>query len=189
MKLMDLISQRKSCRKFDPTRTVPPELITQCLEAARHAPSACNSQPWHFIAVTESDIRHEICDQALCTGLYRMNAFCRDAPVLIAIVSEKMRFWATVGSQTRDTRYYLIDIGIAGEHFVLQAEELGLTTCWLGWFDEKKVRKALGVPRNKRIDVMLALGYADPTWKSNPHPRKSLYEISSHNRYRSIQAD
>lgn len=183
MVLIDLIKQRKSCRKFDPNRPVDAELIRRCLDAARDAPSACNSQPWHFIVIDDDAIRRKICDQALCTGLYRMNAFCRDAPVLIAIVSEKMRFWATVGSQTRDTRYYLIDIGIAGEHFVLQAEESGLASCWLGWFDEKALKKILGVPRGKRIDVMLAVGYAAAGWEGKPHPRKSIKQMSSVNGY------
>ncbi len=183
MSLLDLIKHRKSCRKFDPARPVAQELIEKCLEAARHAPSACNSQPWTFVIVSDDAIRAEICDKALCTGLYKMNAFCREAPVLVAIVSEKMRFWAAAGSQVRDTRYYLIDIGIAGEHFALQAEELGLATCWLGWFDEKAVKKAIGMPRGKRIDVMLALGYADAHWRGRPHPRKSLEEMSSFNVY------
>ena len=189
MKLIDLIKQRKSCRKFDASRPVDSALINQCLEAARLAPSACNSQPWHFIVIDDAVIRQEICNQALCTGLYKMNSFCRDAPVLVAIVSEKMRFWATVGSQTRNTRYYLIDLGIAGEHFVLQAEESGLATCWLGWFDEKAVKKLLGVPRNKRIDVMLAVGYADAGWQGKPHPRKSLEQMSSLNRYNPVKSD
>ena len=183
MSLLDLIKHRKSCRKFDPSRPVAPEPIEKCLEAARHAPSACNSQPWTFVVVTDDAIRADICEKALCTGLYKMNDFCREAPVLVAIVSEKMRFWAAAGSPARDTRYYLIDIGIAGEHFALQAEELGLATCWLGWFDEKAVKKALGVPRGKRIDVMLALGYADAGWRGRPHPRKSIGEMSSFNVY------
>ncbi|ADJ26631.1 nitroreductase [Dehalogenimonas lykanthroporepellens BL-DC-9] len=180
---MDIIRHRLSCRRFDPDRTVSPELITQCLEAARLAPSACNSQPWHFVVVTDPAIRQLICDRALCTGLYRMNAFCRQAPVLVAIVSEKMRFWAAAGSQARDTRYHLIDIGIAGEHFALRADELGLATCWLGWFDEKEVKKALDVPRGRRIDVMLALGYAAEDWHRQAHPRKSLEEMSSFESY------
>ena len=79
MSLIDLIKHRKSCRKFDPTRPVPPELVEKCLEAARHAPSACNSQPWHFIIISDETTRLQICDKALCTGLYKINAFCRDA--------------------------------------------------------------------------------------------------------------
>jgi nitroreductase len=187
MSLLDLIKHRKSCRRFDPAREVAPELIEKCLEAARHAPSACNSQPWTFIVVSDDAIRADICDNALCTGLYQMNAFCREAPALVAIVSERMRFWASAGSQARDTRYYLIDIGIAGEHFALQAEELGLATCWLGWFDEKAVKKALNVPRGKRIDVMLALGYAEPGWRGRARPRKPIDEMSSYNAYRPVK--
>ncbi|MCK7480637.1 MAG: nitroreductase family protein [Candidatus Moduliflexus flocculans] len=52
-------------------------------------------------------------------------------------------------------------MGIAGEHIVLQAEELGLATCWMGWIGYRRVRKALGVPRNFKIVAMMPLGYAE----------------------------
>ena len=183
MTLLDLIIKRKSCRKFDPTRSVEPEKIQLCLEAARLAPSACNSQPWTFIAIDEPGLKSRLVEETLASGLYKMNAFCREATVIVAVVSERMRLWATAGSQARNTRYYLIDIGIAGEHFALQAEELGLATCWLGWFDEKAVKRLLKVPRGKHIDVMIALGYADPHWRGRPHPRKTIGEMSCFNEY------
>jgi len=61
----------------------------------------------------------------------------------------------------KDKEYTLIDIGIAAEHFCLQAAELGLGTCMVGWFDEKKVRQLLGIPKNKRIPLLIAIGYPD----------------------------
>ena len=75
----------------------------------------------------------------------------------------------------------MIDIGIAAEHFCLQAEELGLGACMIGWFDEKKVRQLLGVPKNKRIPLLITIGYSDDAPREKA--RKTTDEICSRNRY------
>jgi len=64
--------------------------------------------------------------------LKSMNSFCKMAPVIVVVISEKSKFLARIGGMFQGTKYYLIDIGIADEHFVLQAEDLGLGTCWIG---------------------------------------------------------
>ena len=69
-----------------------------------------------------------------------------------------------------------MDIGIACEHFVLQAREEGLGTCWLGWFNEKGVKKVLGLARNKNIDVIISAGYPEEE-VAGAKPRKFLDEI------------
>ncbi|MCK7482402.1 MAG: nitroreductase family protein [Candidatus Moduliflexus flocculans] len=72
-------------------------------------------------------------------------------------------------------------MGIAGEHIVLQAEELGLATCWMGWISYRRVRKALGVPRKFKIVAMMPLGYAEKRPQREP-PRRTLEEIVTFNR-------
>jgi len=84
-----------------------------------------------------------------------------------------------IGNFFRNTRYYLIDIGIAVEHFVLQATELGLGTCWIGWFDEKALKKELSLPKSTKIDVILSLGY--PADMPSPKKRKTLEHIAFFN--------
>jgi len=181
MALLDLIKQRKSVRRFL-DRPVEREKIMMCLEAARAAPSACNSQPWRFIVVDDPELKNRLCERAF-RGIYFINAFCKKAPVIVVIVSEKGRFLARIGGMFRGTRYYLIDIGIAGEHFVLQAEEMGLGTCWLGWFDESVVKKALSIPKGKKIDVLIALGYCDKKKVKSTHGREPLEKVASFNAY------
>jgi len=183
MALLDLIRQRRSIRNYT-NKTVEKEKLLTCLEAARLAPSACNSQPWKFIVVDDKDLKDELCNTAF-KGLYKISAFAGTAPVIIAIVSEKSKFWARVGGKIRNIGYYLIDIGIAGEHFILQAQELGLGTCWIGWFDERAVKKILKVPREKKVDVLISLGYPE---KMNPpatQEREPIEDISSYNSYMS----
>lgn len=158
MKLIDLINKRFSVRNYI-DKPVEREKIDLCIEAARLAPSACNSQPWKFIVVDDPILKNKITGN-IFKGLYEMNSFAKQAPVLVIVISEKGRFTAKVAGFIRNTQYYLIDIGIAVEHFILQATELNLGTCWIGWFDEKKLKKILSIPKREKIDIVFTLGYS-----------------------------
>ena len=179
MALLDLLKHRKSIRNFLDI-PIAREKIMMCLEAARLAPSACNSQPWKFIVVDERPLKVKL-GEAAFGGIYAMNYFAKTAPVIVAVVSEKSKFSARIGGMFRGTKYYLIDIGAAIEHFVLQAEELGLGTCWIGWFDERAVKSVLGVPQRKKIDILIALGYYDREKTPPEHDREPMDKIASFN--------
>ncbi|OGO06090.1 MAG: hypothetical protein A2Z76_02245 [Chloroflexi bacterium RBG_13_56_8b] len=179
MVLLDLIKHRKSVRDFL-DRPVEREKIMMCLEAARLAPSESNSQPWRFIVVDERELKNKLCDAAF-GGLYFINTFCKTAPVIVAVISEKSKFLARVGGMFRGTKYYLIDIGITCEHFVLEAEDLGLGTCWIGWFNERGVKSVLNIPQNKKIDILIALGYYDREKLGPEHGREPMDKIASFN--------
>ena len=177
MDFAELIKVRQSDRRYAP-RPVEQEKIAMCIEAARLAPSACNSQPWHFIVADDPATRDELAAAAAGMG---MNAFARQAPVIAAVVLEKMKMLAYIGSVIRDKEFSLVDIGIAASHFTLQAADIGLGTCIIGEFDEKRVRKALGIPRGKRIPLLITLGY--PEGSTRPKSRKKAEQMSSRNRY------
>jgi len=177
---MDLIQKRRSVRRYA-DKPVAKEDILKCLEAARLAPSACNSQPWHFIVIDEPELRKRVAER-IFSGVYSMNKFAKDAPVLVSVVSEKQKFLASFGGQVRDTSYALVDVGIACEHLVLQAQELGIGSCWMGWFDEKALKEELRISRNKKIDLVIALGFPAEE-KATVRERRSLKEMSSFNRY------
>jgi len=181
MALLDLLKQRKSVRDFL-DRPVEREKIMMCLEAARLAPSACNSQPWRFIVVDDKQLKNKLC-RAAFSGIYLINSFCKKAPVIVVVISEKSRFLARIGGMFRGTKYYLIDIGVACEHFVLQAEDLGLGTCWIGWFNEGAVKSILNVPQHKKIDILIALGYYDREKLGPEHGREPMDKIASFNSY------
>lgn len=109
-----------------------------------------------------------------------MNKFAFQAPVIVAVVLEKMNLTARIGSVIKDKEYSLLDVGIAVEHFCLQASELGLGTCILGWFDEKKVRKLLKIER-RRVPLLITVGY--PEGPVRKKVRKKLDEMSCWNVY------
>ncbi len=181
MALLDLIKQRKSVRDFL-DKPVEREKIMTCLEAARLAPSESNSQPWRFIVVDDKELKNRLCDAAF-GGLYFINTFCKTAPVIVVVISEKSKFLARIGGMFRGIKFYLIDIGITCEHFVLEAEELGLGTCWIGWFNERGVKSVLSIPQNKKIDILIALGYYDRAKLGPEHGREPMDKIASFNAY------
>jgi nitroreductase len=179
--LLHLINHRQSVRKYT-SRPVEPEKLQRCLEAARLAPSASNSQPWTFVVVTDPELRDKVARET-SGPLSSFNVFVPQAPVILAIVIEKMKTVTQIGSWLKDREYPLIDIGIAAEHFCLQAEEEGLGTCMLGWFNEKPIKKLLGIPDKRRIGLLITLGYAPEDYPLRSKSRKSPDEVIKFNNY------
>ena len=167
MELMEVIRKRRSIRRYKPD-PVPEEDINYVLEAARLAPSWANTQCWHFIVVTDEDIKREIAAEGM--------PWSAGAPVIIVACADP----AKPGAKG-DIPNYLVDIGIVMEHLILAATERGLATCWIGGFNEAPVKEALGVPENIRVVAMTPIAYSDhePAARS----RKALGEIVSYNRY------
>ncbi len=182
MALIDLLKQRRSVRDFL-DKPVERDKILMCLEAARLAPSASNSQPWNFLVVDDLLVIDRLCKEAF-SGVYMVNAFCRKAPAVLVVISEQSKFLTRIAAMFRGTQFYLIDIGISVEHFILQAEELGLGTCWIGWFDEKAVKKNLSIPEDKKVDVLVAVGYRDTNKPLKEHKREKLEDIIAFNEYK-----
>jgi nitroreductase len=176
MNFLDLVNRRQSCRRYLPDRRIPRATLDRCLEAARLAPSACNSQPWSFVVADDPAQVRLLAEEACTQAPYGMNRFVRDASALVAVVTEKMKLAARLGAQFRGVQYSLIDLGIACEHLDLQAAAEGLGSCWLGWFNESAIKNRLDLPRHAKVDLLLCLGYpADPTLR--PKLRRPLDEI------------
>lgn len=181
MKILNSIKQRYSLRKYA-DKEVEPEKINRCLEAARLAPSACNAQPWKFVVVNEPDLKDKVANAARA-DLLGMNKFVDEAPVIIAIVMEPANATSTLGSKLKKKHYPLIDIGIAAEHICLQATEEGLGTCMIGWLNEKKVKKLLGIPKSRRVPLLITMGYEQEA-KQHERGRKAFDKVVSYNHYK-----
>lgn len=179
---LSLINRRQSVRKYT-DKPVEDEKLNRCLEAARLAPSASNSQPWKFVVVNDPELVKDVAKETI-GPLSAFNKFVPEAPVIIAIVIEKMKVFTKIGATIQDREYPLIDIGIAAEHFCLQATEEGLGTCMLGWFNEKPIKKLLGIPKEKRIGLLITLGYAPEEYKLRQKIRKKTDETISYNFYK-----
>jgi nitroreductase len=170
----ELVQKRRSIRRYI-EEPVERDKILLCLEAARLAPSADNAQPWRFLVLDDVNLIHKFCNEVF-SGIYSVSKFAKKAPVLIVILVRLNIIAHRVGKQIQDIHFHLLDIGIAGEHIVLQAEELGLGTCWIGWFNKRKARKILKIPRKYKIVSLLSLGYYEQK-PSRQKKRRNLDEI------------
>lgn len=177
--LMKTIERRRSVRAYS-ARTVPRELIIECVEAARHAPSACNVQPWRFLVIDEPDLRSRLA-RAAFSGIYSSSRFAAAAPALVVLLSRFDWFVQGAGRQIQGTQYHLLDAGIAGEHFILRATELGLGTCWIGWYKRRAVRRVLRIPRSFRICAMMSVGWPADDLQLKEKQRRRLEELVSFN--------
>lgn len=176
MDFLELASRRRSVRAYRDT-PVPMADIKSCLEAARLAPSACNSQPWHFVVVTDPDRRHRLGELSRLPGT-SLNRFVAEAPAVIAVVATRPKITSQIGGFLKGKQYYLLDIGIATEHLCLEATERGLGTCMVGWFDGKETKKLLRLPRSRHVALLVTLGY--PADEARTKNRKRLEEIVSY---------
>lgn len=177
MELLDVITHRQSDRSYKAI-PVEPEKIQLCIEAGRLAPSACNAQPWKFIVVDNPELKTEV---ASCGASAGMNKFLNQAPVIIVVVLEKANTASLIGGMIKRKNYTIMDIGIAVENICLQATALGLGSCILGWFNEKKIKRLLTIPRSRRVPLIICLGYAEGEKRTKI--RKNKEEICSYNKY------
>ncbi len=170
----DLIVRRESCRDFNAARPVEKEKLTKCLEAARLAPSACNSQPWRFIAVTNADVLAKL---RPAVQEFNMNRFVNDCPALVVVVEQDASLTEKVGARFGKQDFASIDIGLAASQFCHAATEQGLSTCILGWLNESRIRELLSLGRSRRVRLVIATGYAK-TGALRAKKRKTLAEMS-----------
>lgn len=181
MKSIELYRIRQSVRKYS-DKKVPREVLHHCLEAARLAPSASNSQPWKFILADQEPMRPELA-QAAFSELVPFNKFAKQAPVIIVILIDKPKLITRIAMKVKKRDWQLVDIGIVAAHFCLQAAEDGLGTCILGWFDEKKVKEILKIPADKTVGLLITAGYAPDDYPLRTKIRKPLEEMISYNSY------
>lgn len=181
MKFLDLVKTRQSVRKYL-DKPVEREKIERCLEAARLAPSANNSQSWNFIVIDDPKLKEAVAKETF-SQLISFNHFSLQAPVLILIISERSGFLNKVAEAIKDKQFSLIDIGITAENLCLQAAEEGLGTCMLGWFNEKGVKKLLNISPSKRVELIITMGYSESN-EIRPKKRKKMDQIRSYNSHR-----
>ncbi len=176
---LTLANMRESVRRYQ-DKEVEKEKVEKIIESCRLAPSACNSQPWKFIVVDDPELKDKVAKTSY-GPILRFNRFASQAPVIVALVIEKPTWLAKIGGGVKDKDFPVMDNGIVASYFCLQAAELGLGTCMLGWFDEKKVKELLNIPKSKRVSLLITLGY--PAKERRKKIRKSVDEICVYNRY------
>jgi nitroreductase len=165
MSIINVILSRRSIRKYQ-RKDLSKEQLEKILECGRQSPSANNVQPWHFIVITDKNIK-----EALSLG--RWNTFIKDSSLTIVgcayTGNDYGRRWST------------IDTTIALQNMVISAWALGIGSCWIGDFKEKEVKDMLNISEDWKVVALISFGY--PNEKILSCRKKSISEIVSYNRF------
>ena len=171
MNFTEIAQTRQSCRSYDAARAVEQEKLDAILASARLAPSACNAQPYH-ITVCRGDAAKAAAKAVQGMG---MNKFATDCPVMLVISEAPYNATAALGAKVKDNDYRSIDIGIMTAYLTAEATAQGLSTCILGWLDDKELRKIWGI--EEKVRLVISLGYAKADDKLRQKKRKDMEEL------------
>lgn len=153
MNVIECIRERRSIRNYS-DKPVEWDKVVKIIEAARLAPSSGNIQNWGFVIVKEYANRKKIVEACFD------QEWVGDAPVLIVICADAEqgdRFYGTRGEML----YTIQNCAAATENMLLTATSLNLGSCWIGAFDETKVRTILQLPENIMPHAIVSVGYTD----------------------------
>lgn len=169
--LSSIIKKRRSIRKYK-DKHVSDKLIKEVIDAARLAPSGCNAQPTYYYVVRSADVKSKLKKNRVFA-----QEFVYSAPIIIVCCGDPSAYPREedkVNSQSYKYRAER-DVAIASQNLVLQATDLGLGTCYIGWVDRKKIARFLNIGKRFVIPLVITLGY--PAEKPKTRPRKKLEEI------------
>jgi nitroreductase len=169
MDLYEVIRTRRSVRKYraDP---VAEDVLARVLDAARIAPSGSNRQPTRLIVVRDEETKSKLIP--LCHD----QAFVGDAPVVIVACGRDIKYdrgeWMG--------RYSMIvDVVIAVDHLTLAARAEGLGTCWIGSFNNERLKQFFSLPEDVDVVALATLGYPEGDAFADPEGRIPLDEFVS----------
>jgi len=166
------IATRKSTRKYN-EKSVEDKEIIQLIKSARLAPSGSNTQPWNFVIVRSEETKAKI---AVANN---NQEWMKDAPVFIVCVAdircrikEDRVIHLDENSDLPELKQIIRDTAIAIEHILLEAENIGLSSCWTAWYYQKNIRPIMNIPDDKYVVGIITIGYSEGSGKSVP--RKPL---------------
>ena len=156
MTFFELAKSRYSVRNFQNT-PIEEEKLNLILEAGRIAPTACNNQPQKIYVAKSKESREKLASVCPCTF---------DAPVILVVCYDHTRNWKSKlmpGYESGET-----DAAIVCTHMMLQAADLGIGSCWVGYFNAQAISDALGLPEQVTVSALLPIGYAAENAKPAP---------------------
>jgi len=161
MKLQKAIESRRSIRKFK-NKTPSWNTIIECIDAARFAPMAGNLFTLNFILIDDKETIQKIADASF-------QQFIAEAKYLVVFISNKGK--TENAYKDRAERYIKQQAGAAIQNFLLKIEEEGLSTCWVGLYEDEKIKNILSIPDKHDVEAIFPIGYA----AEKPKPRSAAF--------------
>lgn len=165
--LLEIIKKRRSIRKYK-DKKIPDELVKKILEAGRWAPSAANNQPWRFVVVNKKEIIRKLGKNS---RYFSVNKHVEDSPLIIVIYTSKRHKWVD------------LDCGMAAQNMMLEAYSLGIGSCFIGAYRERRIKEILSLSENTRIVGIITFGYPEEILEKEERYRFKLEEITYFNKY------
>ena len=165
MDFMETVKNRYSCKQFD-GRPVPQDKLDAILEAGRLAPTAKNLQEQHIYVAQSPEALAKIDGVTPCRY---------GASTVLVVAFDRNHVFTYPGEQRNSGAE---DASIVATHLMLAAAALGVDSCWINFFDPAVMAKALDLPEQEEVLMLLDLGYAAPGFRPLPNhgTRKALTE-------------
>ena len=167
MSLVDIVLSRRSIRRYE-QKEIPKDVLDKILEAGRQAPSAANRQPWHFIVLTDDEVKIEL-SKGLFNRHIKNSAFTVVGCANTGLWHIGTKKWSIVGTS------------IALQNMVIAAWAMGIGSCWIGDFKEDYVKQLLDIPDKWKVVALISFGY--PAEKPHPKRKKPFEKIVSFNKF------
>lgn len=165
MNIFNLLKKRTSVRSFK-GRPVPKEEVEKLLQAANSAPSAGNLQAYEILVIQDDELKRELANDA------HGQRFIKKSPLLFAFLQDAARSRDKYGE--RGEFYSIQDGTIAASYLELAAVELGLGSCWVGAFNEERVKEDLHT--DKKPLALIPVGYPAKSGGGDS-PRRELDDL------------
>lgn len=173
MEFYDVVENRRSIKKYKDS-PVDKEKLYRILESLTFAPSWSCKNCLRLLLVDDAELKNKVAESIDENNPARDGIY--EAPIAVLICADP------VNAEEIDGReYYMADCGIAMEQLMLSASYEGLATCWIGLFDEDKLKQALDIPEQIRVVALSPLGYGDET--PEPREKKGIKDITFHNKW------
>ena len=171
MDFYEVVKMRRSFRVYK-SDMPEKEKVDRILNAARLAPTWANMQGVHYVVVQEPENV-----KAVWEAVGQGQKFAQAPMFIVGAIPEKGS-----GMNSNGQKYYGVDVGICFEHLILAATAEGLGTCWIGWFNESKVKSALDIPDEYIVMGITPLGYPVKP-KDEITERKPLVEVVHYEKF------
>ena len=166
MQLVDAIKARKSVKRFSEKK---PDwrTVIQCIDAGRYAPMAGNMFSLKFILVSDEKKIDELVDAS-------QQKFVK-APYVLVIVSDDAKVVRSYDN--RGKGYSRQQAGAAIENILLALTDKGLATCWVGYFEDSQVKRALKIPNDMNVEALLPIGFETKVSTGQPKSKPDLEDV------------
>ncbi len=160
MTFLELAKERYSCRKFS-EKPVEQEKTAKIIQAALYAPTAVNKQPFKIFEINSNDSIEK---------LKKATPYTFNAKEFLIVGADSANSYV----RNFDNKNFAeIDASIAATHIMLEVQDLGLGTTWVGYFDEDILKSEFPQLANYNITAIFPIGYPAPDAEASPMHDKS----------------